>query len=385
MKTTFAFFASMLMLISCGGKKDIKETTTASGLIPAKFETTLADGKKTQLYTIKNANGIEVSVINIGGRIVSIWVPDKNGGFKDIVLGFDNIDDYNKYAVSTNFGAIIGRYGNRIGGAKMTLRNNATYTLRPNDNGKNTLHGGPRGFHTRYFDIEQTDGATLVCRYKSANEEEGFPGEMLVTVTYSLTNDNALKIDYEALTNITTVCNLTNHSYFNLSGDPNKTILDQILYLDANAYTPTDIELIPTGKIDKVAGTPLDFTTPTVIGGRINDTTFEAIKFGNGYDHNYVLNNPGNVKTLAAKVVCPVTGIGMEVYTTEPGIQVYSGNFLDGSNTGKKGIAYQQRTALCLETQHFPNSPNIRSFPSVELWPDSLYKTETIYKFVVEK
>jgi aldose 1-epimerase len=383
MKTIiFAFIASILMLASCGGKK---ETATASGLVTERFETTLEDGRKTGLYTIKNAGGMEVSVTNIGGRIVSIWVPDKNGEFRDVALGFDNAEDYSKYAVKTNFGAIIGRYGNRISGAKMTLRNNATYKLRANDNAKNTLHGGPRGFHTRYFTVEQTDGMTLVCRYKSENMEEGFPGDLLVTVTYSLTDDNKLTIDYKAQTNVTSVCNLTNHSYFNLSGDPNNTVLDHVLYINADAYTPTDVELIPTGQIDKVKGTPLDFTVPTVIGERIDDISFEAVKFGNGYDHNYVLNNPGNIKTLAAKVSCPSTGIGMEVYTTEPGIQFYSGNFLDGTDVGKKGTAYRHRTALCLETQHFPDSPNIRSFPNTEIYPGETYHTTTIYKFVTGK
>jgi len=384
--TAFAILASVMMLASC--QQGSQEKTTASGLVPAKFESTIEDGKPTHLYTIKNEKGMEVCVTNIGGRIVSIWVPGKDGVFHDVALGFDNIDDYSKYAISTNFGAIIGRYGNRIGGAKMTLRNNATYKLRANDpssNPKNTLHGGPRGFHTRYFTIEQPDTATLVCQYISANGEEGFPGQYRATVTYSLTNDNALAITYDAETNVPTVSNLTNHSYFNLSGDPNNTILDHILYIDADAYTPTDIELIPTGKIDKVVGTPLDFKTPEVIGKRIDDTSFVAIKFGNGYDHNYVLNRPGDLNNVAAKLVCPSTGIGMEVYTTEPGIQVYSGNFLDGSNVGKKGIAYGHRTAMCLETQKFPNSPNIRSFPSTEIYPDTVYTTKTIYKFVVEK
>jgi len=380
----FALIASIAMLVACG--KTAQEETTASGLVPSKFITTIDNIKPTRLYTIRNAAGMEVCVTNIGGRIVSILVPDNKGELRDVVLGFDNIEDYKPK--NTNFGAIIGRYGNRIGGAKMTLKNTATYKLRANDpssNPKNTLHGGVDGFHTKYFNIEQTDSATLICRYFSKNMEEGFPGDYIATVTYSLTDDNSLQIDYEAETNVPTVSNMTNHSYFNLSGDPSKTILDHTLYVNADAYTPTDVELIPTGKIDPVAGTPLDFTTPEVIGKRINDTTFEAIRFGNGYDHNYVLNRPGNIKTLAAKLVCPETGIGMEVYTTEPGIQVYSGNFLDGTNVGKKGIAYAQRTAICLETQKFPNSPNIRSFPNSEIYPDTVYTTKTVYKFVIEK
>ena len=330
---------------------------------------------------MKNAKGMEVCVTNIGGRIVSIWVPDKSGNFRDVVLGFDNIEPY--IPVKTNFGGIIGRYGNRIGGGKMTLSNRATYRLDQND-GNNTLHGGLHGFHTRYFNIEQPDSSTLVCKYLSKNNEEGFPGDMVVTVTYSLTNDNALNIDYSAQSNQTTVVNLTNHSYFNLSGDPNKTILDNILFIDADNYTPTDKELIPTGVIAKTKGTPMDFTTPKPVGSQINDTTFEAIRLGHGYDHNFVLNKPLDIKKMAAKLVCPTTGIAMEVYTTEPGLQVYTGNFLDGTDIGKKGIAYNFRTAICLETQHFPNSPNIPAFPTTELYPDSIYHTQTIYKFTVE-
>jgi aldose 1-epimerase len=381
-RVIFALAVSSLLLVSCGKGNKTDNQLTASGLNPSKFETTTEDGYKTHLYTMKNANGMEVCVTNIGGRIVSVWVPDKSGNFQDVVFGFDNIEQY--LPINTNFGAIIGRYGNRIAGGKIALRNRASYSLRQND-GKNTLHGGPKGFHTQYFKIEQQDSVTLLCSYFSKHQEEGFPGDMLVRVTYSLSKDNALSINYEAETNRPTVVNLTNHSYFNLSGNPNNTILDHVLYLDADNYTPTDVELIPTGKIEKITNTPLDFTRPTTIGDRINDTTFQAIKFGNGYDHNFVLNKPGNISAVAAKVTCPATGITMEVYTTEPGIQFYTGNFLDGSQTGKKGIIYEQRTALCLETQHFPNSPNIWDFPTTELNPDSLYQSKTIYKFKVEK
>ena len=380
MKKTYFILAMFLLIVSCV-KKETAEQTTASGLYSSKFETTTENGKKTHLYALKNAKGMEVCVTNIGGRIVSVWVPDKSGNFQDVVLGFDSIEPYIPF--NTNFGAIIGRYGNRIANGKFTLTNRATYTLRQND-GKNTLHGGPRGFHTCYFDIEQPDERTLVCTYLSKNMEEGFPGNMPVTVTYTLTEDNAIDINYEASTNLLTVVNLTNHSYFNLSGNPENTILDHTLYLNANAYTPTNEALIPTGKIEKVAGTPLDFTKPTVIGDRIDDTSFEAIRFGNGYDHNFVLNNSGDINTLAAKVVSPSTGISLEVYTTEPGIQLYTGNFLNGSNVGKKGIAYEHRTALCLETQHYPDSPNQPDFPSTELRPDQVYQSRTIYKFGVE-
>jgi len=381
MKKIFFILTVFALCVSCG-KKDVKEQLTDSGLNPANFKTVLESGKTTQLYTMKNANGMEACVTNIGGRIVSIWVPDKNGKFQDVVLGFDSIQPY--IPITTNFGAIIGRYGNRIANGKITLSNRATYTLRVND-GKNILHGGPRGFHTCFFDIEQPDSSKLVCTYLSKNNEEGFPGDMTVTVTYALTNDNALDISYEATCNQLTVVNLTNHSYFNLSGDPKNTVLDNVLYLNADAYTPTGKDLIPTGKIEKVARTPLDFTKPVAIGAHINDTVFEAIRFGGGYDHNFVLNTKGDINTVAAKATSPISGITMEVYTTEPGIQVYTGNFLDGSIVGKKGIAYQHRTALCLETQHFPDSPNHPNFPSTELWPDSVYKSHTIYKFGIEK
>ena len=380
MKKIFFILAVFTLCVSCG-KKETKEQPTDSGLYPSKFVTQLESGKSTHLYTLKNANGMEVCVINIGGRIVSIGVPDKNGNFQDVVLGFDNIESY--IPITTNFGAIIGRYGNRIANGKLTLSNRATYTLRQND-GKNTLHGGPRGFHTCFFDIEQPDSSRLICTYLSKNTEEGFPGDLAVVVTYKLTDDNALDINYEATCNQLTAVNLTNHSYFNLSGNPENTILDHTLYLNADSYTPTSEDLIPTGKIEKTAGTPLDFTKPAAIGDRINDSIFEAIKFGKGYDHNFVLNTKGDINTLAAKVVAPSTGITMEVYTTEPGIQVYTGNFLDGSSVGKKGVAYKYRTAVCLETQHFPDSPNHRNFPSTELRPDSVYRSHTIYKFGVE-
>jgi len=380
MKKILFISAVFALCVSCA--KEAKEQSTKSGLFPSKFETKLDNGKTTHLFTLKNANGMEVCVTNIGGRIVSIWVPDKSGNFQDVVLGFDSIQPY--IPVTTNFGAIIGRYGNRIANGQFTLSNRATFRLRQND-GKNTLHGGPRGFHTCFFDIEQPDSSKLVCKYLSKDGEEGFPGEMLATVTYTLTSDNALDIQYEATTNQLTVVNLTNHSYFNLSGDPKNTVLDNLLYINADSYTPTDAGLIPTGKIEKVAGTPLDFTKPEAIGSRINDTTFEAIKLGRGYDHNFVLNTKGDINTVAAKATSPISGISLAVYTNEPGIQVYTGNFLNGTSNGKKGIAYQRRTALCLETQHFPNSPNQPNFPSTELRPDSVYKSHTIYKFGVEK
>ncbi len=382
-KNLLALLALAFVIVACGKKEQAveKPTTTASGLSFAKFESLFEEKDSTHLFVMKNANGMEVCVTNIGGRIVSVLVPDKTGAMQDVVLGFDNIEAYK--GINTNFGAIIGRYGNRIANAKFELYR-VNYTLRAN-NSVNSLHGGPRGFHTQYFNIEQPDSTTLVCKYLSKTGEEGFPGNLDVTVTYTLTADNALDIDYKATTDRPTVVNLTNHSYFNLSGNPANTILDHVLTMNCDQYTPTNNELIPTGKIVKVAGTPLDFTSPMVIGDRINDSTCIDIKYGKGYDHNFVINNAGDLSKAACKVLCPSTGIVMEVFTNEPGVQFYSGNFLDGTQTGKKEIAYQKRAALCLETQHFPDSPNQPTFPSTTLDPDSTYTSKCIYKFSVEK
>lgn len=379
MKKISVIMVLSALFVSCGNNSPV-EQPTASGLLPSKFAG-VYEGDSTRLYVMKNAAGMEVCVTNIGGRIVSLMVPDKNGAMKDVVLGFDNVESYKD--IGTNFGAIIGRYGNRIAGGKFTL-DGTEYSLEQN-NGENSLHGGSRGFHTRYFKIEQVDAQNLVCHYNAKDMEEGFPGNLDVKVTYTLTDDNALVLAYEAVTDKPTPVNLTNHSYFNLSGDSNGTIEDHVLYMDCDYFTPTDKSLITTGTIEPVAGTPLDFTTPTAIGVRINDTSNIAIKYGNGYDHNFVLNKPGDISTPAVKLLCPETGIYMEVYTDEPGIQFYTGNFLDGSNVGKKGIAYNFRTALCLETQHFPDSPNKADFPSTLLCPGENYGSKCIYKFGAEK
>ncbi len=375
-----------IMMISCGGSKkqeapaetNAAETPTLSGLYVSKFKGTVS-GKETSLYVMKNTAGMEVCVTNFGGRIVSVMVPDKNGEMKDVVLGFDSIEAFLNN--DSNFGALIGRYGNRIALGKFKL-DGVEYSL-PINNGKNSLHGGPNGFHNQYFDIQQPDDTTLVCSYVSADGEAGYPGELQVKVTYTLTGNNAIAIAYEAETSKPTVVNLTNHSYFNLSGDPNNTILDHVLFINADRYTPVKKDLIPTGKVDPVKGTPLDFTTATVIGDRIDDPS-EQIKFGRGYDHNWVFKADNNPSTVACELYCPATGISMEVYTSEPAVQFYSGNFLNGSQAGKKGIAYQQRTALCLETQHYPDSPNQPSFPSTVLKPGEKYTSLCIYKFGVK-
>jgi aldose 1-epimerase len=338
---------------------------------------TTPDGKKVDIYTLTNANGCEVKITNYGGIVVSLKVPDKEGNMGDIVLGYDNLDGYIKN--NPYFGALIGRYGNRIGNAKFTIEGK-TYTLAAND-GENSLHGGNVGFDKVVWDakeIHEFGAVGLELSYLSKDGEEGYPGNLKVTVKYLWTNKNELKIEYEATTDKTTVVNLTHHSYFNLAGKG--TILDHQLMINADKFTPVDKGLIPTGELRNVEGTPMDFTKPTAIGARINQDT-EQLKFGLGYDHNWVLNDYDGSMQMVASVYEPTTGRVMEVCTTEPGLQFYSGNFLDGTITGKDGIVYQHRTGFCLETQHFPDSPNKPDFPSTTLKPGEKYSTETIYKF----
>lgn len=371
----------LFTLVSCSNKKQENtninpETTTESGLLPSKFQTEI-DGKSNNLYMMKNANGMEVCVINFGARIVSVAVPDNTGKMRDVVLGFDNINDYvnNK----TDFGATIGRYGNRIAEGKFKLAD-IEYQLPLNNNG-NSLHGGTTGFQYQMFDINQIDSTTLECAFFSPDGDNGYPGNLNIKVTYKLTDDNAIDISYEAETDKETIINLTNHSYFNLSGNPNNNILDHILFMDCDYYTPVDADMIPTGKIEKGTGTPMDFTQPARIGKRIDDTTFVQLKLAGGYDHNWIFNKSGDINNLACKTFCPSTGITLEVYTTEPGVQFYTGNFLTGSVTCKKGIIYNTRAGLCLETQHYPDSPNHPNFPSTILKPGEKYTSKCIYKF----
>ena len=387
MNQKFLLFASLVLFtfLSCNNASKKRENSnngaekTQSGLVLSAFKKQI-DGKENNLYVMKNANGMEVCVINYGARIVSVMVPDKKGNMQDVVLGFDDIDGYLNN--DNNFGAAIGRYGNRIAKGKFTL-GGKTYQL-PINNGENSLHGG-KGFDFRMFDITQIDPTTLECSLLSEDGDNGYPGNLNVKIVYKLTDDNAIDISYAAETDQPTVVNLTNHSYFNLSGNPNNTILNHVLFMDCDAYTPVDEGLIPTGKIDKVQGTPMDFTHPESIGKRIDNTEFIQIKFGKGYDHNWVLNHAGTIDNLACKVVCPSTGIVLEVYTIEPGVQFYTGNFLDGSVSGKKGIAYHKRTAFCLETQHYPDSPNQPDFPTTVLMPGEKYASRCIYKFGIEK
>ena len=369
--------ALLLTLAACGGKQ--QEVKTASGLNPADFQTEV-DGKQTALYTLTNANGMEVCITNFGGRIVSVMVPDRDGVMRDVVLGFDSIADYVKYP--SDFGATIGRYANRIGQGKFSL-DGVDYQL-PTNNYGHCLHGGPKGFQYRVFDAVQPDQRTLKLSYLSKDGEEGFPGNLNCTVTFTLTDDNAIDIQYGAETDKPTIVNLTNHSYFNLDGDPSRDNSEYLLMVDADNYTPVDSTFMTTGEIVTVEGTPMDFRQPTAVGARIDDD-FQQLKNGLGYDHNWVLNTKGDDSRACATLVSPKTGIKLEVFTNEPGIQVYAGNFLDGTLRGKKGITYGRRASVCLETQKYPDTPNKPEWPTAVLRPGEKYDSHCIFRFSVEK
>lgn len=371
----------LVVIVGCNNKQGEEKVSdkTKSGLSATDFQTVI-DGDSTNLYVLKNNNGMEVTITNYGGRIVSVMVPDKDGNFKDVVLGFDNIDDYT--AVDNNFGATIGRYGNRIANGKINVYG-VEYQL-PQNNFGHTLHGGPEGYHNKVFNVLHSDNKSLVLTYLSEDGEEGFPGNLDVKVTMTLTDDNAVDIQYEAVTDKETVVNLTNHSYFNLSGDANNSILNDVLMINADSFTPVDDTFMTTGEIATVEGTPMDFRNPTPIGERIDDYEYEQLKFGDGYDHNWVLNTAGDVSQLAATVYSPESGIQLEVYTDEPGVQVYTGNFLTGADTGKYGAVYGKRNAICLETQKYPDTPNKPDWPSAFLAPGNTYTSRCIYKFSVK-
>jgi aldose 1-epimerase len=341
----------------------------------------LQDGSSADLYTLTNAHGMEASITNFGATLVSLKVPDKSGKSGDIVLGYDKLSSYE--SGKAFFGATVGRYGNRIAHAKFSL-DGQTYSIGKND-GENSLHGGMVGFNKRLWtakDVSTAAGQALELTYVSKDGEEGYPGNLSIKIIYSVpAAENALKIDYSATTDKDTVLNPTHHSYFNLAGQGNGDILQNQMTIHASRYTPVDATLIPTGELRKVAGTPFDFTKATAIGARIEQSD-EQLKFGKGYDHNWVLDKKtGGGPTLAAEVYEPTSGRVMDVLTTEPGIQFYSGNFLDGTITGKDGKTYGHRSALCLETQHYPDSPNHPDFPSTELKPGQKFHSVTIYKF----
>ena len=377
-KCAWVLVFALLCAFSCEKKET--ESLTASGLKKSNFQTEI-DGKKVDLYVLKNQNNMEVCITNYGGRIVSVMVPDKDGQMKDVVLGFDSIQDYVKY--TNNFGATIGRYGNRIANGKFTI-DDVEYQL-PLNNGPHTLHGGDNGFDVQVWDAEQVSDQELKLTYTSKDGEEGFPGNLDCTVTFRLTDDNAVDIQYQAETDKPTLANLTNHSYFNLDGDPSQSNADQLLMIDADYYTPIDSTVMTTGEILPVEGTDMDFKTPTAIGQRIDNYEFDQLKNGMGYDHNWVLNTKGDIKKVAATLESPKTGIIMEMYTNEPGVQCYAGNFMDGTLTGKKGIVYNKRASVCLESQKYPNSPNNPEWPSTTLRPGEKYFSQCIYKFTVKK
>lgn len=333
----------------------------------------IPDGQEVHLYTLTNANGLKAKIITYGATLISVEAPDRDGNLADVTLGFDTLEGYierNRY-----FGSTVGRYANRIAKGRFTL-DGVEYRLATN-NGENHLHGGIVGYDEVLWNAEEVksdEGVGVRLSYLSKDGEEGYPGNLTCTVVYVLTNENEVKISYEAETDKATVVNLTNHSYFNLAGQGMGDILGHELMLDADRYTPVDEGLIPTGELRSVQGTPMDFTQPATIGSRIDQVP-------GGYDHNYVLNSEGGALAPAGELYEPGSGRVMEVYTTEPGIQFYSGNFLDGSITGKGGKAYQKHNALCLETQHFPDSPNKPHFPSTVLRPGEKYTHVTVYKF----
>ncbi|MEO9020910.1 MAG: aldose epimerase family protein [Ginsengibacter sp.] len=385
---------SFLSLVSCNNSSSNKESSKDStsnitnvnnatlgntSLIPDKknFETTI-DGKPTDLYVLKNHSGMQAAITNYGGRLVSLLVPDKNGKMTDVVVGFKSVEDYQN-STEPYFGATIGRYGNRIARGQFSL-DGKKYQLSIN-NGVNTLHGGKKGFQYRVWDADKLNDSTLQLTYLSKDMEEGFPGNLNVKVTYSLTGDNGFKAEYEATTDKKTVVNLTNHAFFNLNGEGSGTILNHVVQIYADKYTPIDSGFIPLGPVAPVAGTPFDFTKPTTISARIDEDNIQ-LKNAKGYDDNFVLNGTKvNGLNHAATVTGDKSGIVMNIYTEEPGLQFYSGNFMFGKNTFSDGSKDDFRTAFAMETQHFPDSPNELSYPSTVLKPGEVYKTYSVYDF----
>ena len=353
---------------------------TISGLNIADFQQ-VVDGKETKLYTLTNETGAEVTVLNYGAKIVSIMVPDHNGILTDVVLGHSTIGDY-LASSEPYFGAVCGRYGNRIAQGRFTIDGVLFDKLAVN-NGPNNLHGGLKGFNAVVWDMKQIDDQTVELHYSSADGEEGFPGVLETFVCYKLAKNNTLLILYYAITDKPTVVNLTNHTFFNLSGAGDPSIDDHLLLINADYYLPTDNTAIPYGPKEKVEGTPMDFRTFHEIGGRINDD-FEQLRFGKGYDHTYVLNKEANELSICARCFAPKTGIIMDTFTTEPGVQLYTGNWLTDSLIGKNGKQYPARSAFCLETQHFPDSPNKPEYPSTTLRPGEVFKSDTAYRFSIE-
>jgi len=391
MKFTFnvslAIFLPVCVLSLAACSQPVKSTSTTSNmpdstaqtiLPPSKGFEQIIDGKQTHFYVLKNKNGVEASFTNYGAHLLSLAVPDKDGKLTDVVLGFSDIEGYQK-AQSAFYGATIGRYGNRIAKGHFVLDGHS-YSLFIN-NKPNTLHGGKKGFDAQVWDTKEVTDSAITFTYLSKDMEEGYPGNLNVKVTYELTADNAVKISYEATTDKKTIVNLTNHSYFNLNGVGKGTILDHSVEMKAANFTPVDSTLIPTGKIAAVAGTPFDFSKPTTIGSRISANDVQ-LKNGKGYDHNFVLDKH-DITIPIATVIGDESDIMMQIFTEEPGLQFYSGNFMSGNHTFLNGKTDDYRTGFAMETQHFPDSPNQPQFPTTELKPGETYKTATIYKFSV--
>ena len=379
-----ALIAGMItsLMPACSGNGGL----TTSGLDPAKFDT-LINEKPVKLYTLNNDNGMEVCITNFGGRIVSLCVPDKNGNSIDVVLGFDNIHQYADSVNSpSDFGAAIGRYANRINQGKLVVGDKKIQL--PQNNFGHCLHVGFSGWQYQVYDAVQPNDTTLELTIVSPDGDNNFPGTVTAKVTYTAKYNNTLDIQYEATTDKETVINMTNHAYFNLTGDMSHAGTNMVLYINADNFTPSDSTFMTTGEIRPVYGTPMDFTKRHALYETIGDTTFTQIKYGRGYDHNWCLNTYKNGKgddtRVAATLYAPNTGISMDMFTTEPGVQVYSGNFLDGTIKGKHGIAYPQRSAVCLESQKYPDSPNKKQFASPYLKPGEKYTSHTAYRFTVK-
>lgn len=373
-------------LMSACGVQNGNNATTVSGLSTAAFDTTI-NNKPVKLYTLSNNNGMEVCITNFGGRIVSLVVPDKNGKQTDVVLGYDNIAQYADSVNSpSDFGAAIGRYANRINKGKLNIDGKDIQL--PINNYGHCLHGGPSGWQYQVYDAKQLNDTTLQLTILSKDGDNNFPGNVKVSVTYTLKSNNSLDITYRATTDKETVINMTNHSYFNLNGNPSKDVENCILYINADKYTPSDSTFMTTGEIAKVDNTPMDFRKPTAIGKNVNNFSFDQIKNAMGIDHNWCLNTYKNGKgddtKVAASLYSPKTGIMLEVYTNEPGIQVYTGNFLNGKVKGKKGIAYNKHASCCLETQKYPDTPNKKDWPTANLKPGEEYYSHCVFKFSIK-
>ncbi|GAA4800879.1 galactose mutarotase [Olivibacter ginsenosidimutans] len=371
-------FVSLGILFACSPSPN--KERTQSGLLRKDFQT-IVHGDSTDLFILRNTQGMEACITNYGARLVSLIVPDKNGKATDVVLGFNRIADY--LAQPSSFGATMGRVTNRIGYGKFVLDNDTI--MIDKNNGEHAIHGGSAGWRGQVFAADQPNDSTLQLSYQSPDGESGFPGNVQAQVTYTLTHDGALAIHYHATTDKKTVINLTNHSFFNLSGNPEQSALNDILYVNGDTYTPLDSNLIPTGEIASVAHTPFDFRQPLVIQtGMDRDPKHQQLQFVGGLDHNWVLNTKGDTSILAASLREPNNGITLSVYTNEPGIQVYTSNSLDGSQLGKGGKALKQFSAVCLETQHYPDAPNKPDWPSTILAPGSTYQSTCIYRFTIE-